>query len=197
MVELPRLRNIAADFQTSIPAKAASRWGVPTVRGVTSAIIGIDPGSASGAVAILWISGGEVEGAEVHDLPTVKVGKKTKPNEAECADLLDLGLDVRRVTVGIEQVSARPGQGVVSCFSFGFGLGLWVGIASARKYQWSMIRPQAWKREMLAGIADKGKEAARARAQILFPGLIDDLKLKKHHNRAEALLIAEYMRRRQ
>lgn len=51
------------------------------------------------------------------------------------------------------------------------------------------------KKEMLAG-RGKEKDASRLRALELFPHLQEELKLKKHHNRADALLIAEWGRRK-
>jgi hypothetical protein len=49
------------------------------------------------------------------------------------------------------------------------------------------IRPGIWKRTLALG---KDKEASRLRAMQLYPGA--DLRLKKHHGRAEALLLASY-----
>ena len=166
-------------------------------RPVRNAIIGIAAGSATGAVAILWLEpDGTVGGVEVHDLPTVKVGKRTRPNEVECADLLDLGLDDISAYVGMEQTGSRPGQGVASCYSLGYGAGLFAGIVSGKGWSWEFVRPQAWKAAMMKGIGDKSKDAARLCAQKMFPGMVDSLKRKKDHHRAEALLIAEYTRRR-
>jgi hypothetical protein len=39
------------------------------------------------------------------------------------------------------------------------------------------------------------KDESRLKALQLFPQCADNLKLKKHHGRAEALLMAEYLRR--
>ncbi len=44
--------------------------------------------------------------------------------------------------------------------------------------------------EAALGLRWKDKEASRLRAQQLFPSA--DLRLKKHHGRAEALLLAAY-----
>ena len=38
------------------------------------------------------------------------------------------------------------------------------------------------------------KDESRARALELFPAAVDYLRLKKHHGRADALLIADYLR---
>jgi len=54
------------------------------------------------------------------------------------------------------------------------------------------IKPADWKRIMLLG---RDKDDCRARAIELFPTLLSQLQMKKHHNRAEAILLAEYGRR--
>lgn len=94
----------------------------------------------------------------------------------------------------IENVHSMPGQGVASSFSFGYGLGLWVGIVVALEIPYEMVTPQRWKGVMMNG-QGKEKDAARYRAQQLFPTIADQLARKKDDGRAEALLIAEYGRR--
>jgi crossover junction endodeoxyribonuclease RuvC len=49
------------------------------------------------------------------------------------------------------------------------------------------VRPVVWKKTFSLG---KDKEASRLRAMQLFPGA--DLRQKKNHGRAEALLLALY-----
>ena len=48
---------------------------------------------------------------------------------------------------------------------------------------YTSVRPGIWKRSLALG---KDKEASRLRAMQLYPGA--DLRSKKHHGRAEALL---------
>jgi hypothetical protein len=57
------------------------------------------------------------------------------------------------------------------------------------------VYPQKWKRTLR--LLGKPKEDSVKLALELFPILKDSLALKKHHNRAEAVLIAEYGRRTQ
>jgi len=151
-------------------------------------IIGIDPG-VTGAVAIISRSG-----VGLYDTPTalVKVGKtaRTEYMPAEMAALLR---GERNAHVFIEKVGAMPGQGVTSMFGFGKGFGLWLGILSALEIPYTLVTPQAWKKLMMSGMADK--DAARTRAQQLFPGAAAALSRKKDIGRADALLIAEYGRR--
>lgn len=59
------------------------------------------------------------------------------------------------------------------------------------------VRPAQWKKSFSLQGGKTNKEAARLKALSLWPTLAaDNLKFKKDHNRAEALLLAEYLRRR-
>jgi crossover junction endodeoxyribonuclease RuvC len=151
-------------------------------------IIGIDPGQ-TGAVAII----GD-DRCYVLDTPTetVKKGKGTKTEylPAEMAQMLS---GFKNVHCYIEKVGAMPGQGVTSMFNFGKGFGLWLGILAAHGIPYTLVTPQAWKKEIMQGISDK--DAARGRAQQLFPQVSSQLSRKKDIGRADALLIAEYGRR--
>lgn len=166
--------------------------------------IGIDPGK-SGALAVY------MDGTwRVADCPLVETstkvrknkttGKVTKTVKKEASPVLMAGLireamqDGARVVVHIEKVSAMPGQGVTSMFSFGRNFGQWEGVVAAFGCALHYVTPQRWKKAMLAG-QPKGKEASRMRALQLFPYLADELKRKKDDGRAEALLIGEHGRR--
>jgi len=160
-------------------------------------VVGIDPG-LDGAVAALTADGTPVG---VRDTPTIQVRPKSSTREylpAEMkATLARLAGD--GVHVGIEAVSAAPiqgrRQGTSSMFSFGRGLGLWEGIVAGMALPSSMVRPADWKRT--AGIpAGSKKEASIPRAGALFPSMAAHLTLVKHHNRADALLIAHHVRTR-
>jgi len=150
--------------------------------------IGIDPG-LQGAVAII-----QSVGVVIIDTPTMQVkkgkGKKTEYLPIEMAEVL---IAYPGCQVFIEKLHSMPGQGVSSSFRLGEGYGLWVGIVSALKLPLTKVTPQAWKKVMMAGLADK--DSARGRAQELFPGVAHLLKRKKDCDRADALLLAEYGRR--
>lgn len=73
--------------------------------------------------------------------------------------------------------------------------GMLVSLAYFYGIRYEIINPQVWKRAMMPGEA-RDKDAARQKAIQLFPSVAEELKLKKHHNRAEALLLAEWGRRR-
>lgn len=152
-------------------------------------VIGIDPG-LDGGVAVV---GGE--GNLVMDTPVLLTGKKREYDIVGMSKLISGMLLPGVLTVAaIERVHSMPKQGVASCFTFGKGFGLWLGILSALRIPYDLVDPRTWKKDMMNGMG-KEKDAARLRAIQLFPELHGALKLKKNDGRAEALLIAERRRR--
>jgi crossover junction endodeoxyribonuclease RuvC len=89
----------------------------------------------------------------------------------------------------MEQVHSMPNQGVSSTFSFGRAVGVISAVCELTRYPFHMVTPQKWKKHFNL-TADKNEALDLARK--LFPAA--KLKLKKDINRAEALLIAEYLR---
>lgn len=73
--------------------------------------------------------------------------------------------------------------------------GILISLAAVYGVSYEIPNPQVWKRQMMPGEA-RDKDAARQKAIQLFPSVAEDLKRKKDHNRAEALLLAEWGRRR-
>jgi crossover junction endodeoxyribonuclease RuvC len=141
-------------------------------------ILGVDPGK-TGAVAIVSTNGAQ---CEVWDMPTTE------------ADYLDLEEEITCLyglpkAIYLESVHAMPGQGVTSMFSFGVSFGQARLFCALFKVRWVLVTPQKWKGALSLG---RDKEASRARAKQLYPFV--DLKFKKDHNKAEAILIAEYGR---
>ncbi len=99
--------------------------------------------------------------------------------------------------VYIEQVGAAPEQGLVSTCSLCRGFGLLIGIISALGHSVVTVRPNIWKKDLLAGLpADKF--ASCVVVGRLFPKALPLLKTsqgKPDHNIADAILIAEWGRR--
>ena len=90
----------------------------------------------------------------------------------------------------IESVGVRPGQGIASSGKFMRSAGAIEAVSAICSDRVEYVLPQAWKKEMGLG---KDKEKSLEMARQLFPDAM--LNLKKHHGKAEALLIAEYARR--
>jgi crossover junction endodeoxyribonuclease RuvC len=72
-------------------------------------------------------------------------------------------------------------------FTIGLGMGVWLGLLGAMGLAHTRIRPAVWKRRL--GLTSD-KEQARLRAMQLFPAA--DVRRKRDHGRAEALLLALY-----
>ena len=153
--------------------------------GLLTSYVGIDPG-LSGAIAI--IRGGDYE---VHDIPIMLKGGGTIKNEINAGGMADIfrkNINSPPI-VAIERVNAMPGQGVASVFSLGDSFGVCRAVVAALKYPFFYITPTEWKKYY--GLTSD-KEQARALAIKMFPEA--ELHLKKHIDRAEALLIAAYLK---
>ncbi|HOX08201.1 MAG TPA: hypothetical protein PK280_17535 [Planctomycetota bacterium] len=149
-------------------------------------IIGIDPGLDGGLAAI------SPEGLHLAAMPTAAVGKHRQIDEQAIVSWL---LAHHPAVVFIEHVGARPGQGVVSMFTFGTGWGLVRGICAGMALPYEMVRPQEWQGKMLAG---QPKGAEYLVASRLWPSAdwkASDRAQKAHEGMVDAALIAEYGRR--
>ena len=93
----------------------------------------------------------------------------------------------------IEKVHSMPKQGVASSFKFGRSYGFLRGILVASQIPFEAVTPQVWQRgfSLPKGKGTAKKNAHKARAQELFPSL------RITHAIADALLIAEYGRRKE
>ena len=101
-----------------------------------------------------------------------------------------------RVSCVVEHVGAMPGQGVTSCFSFGQNFGFILGLLTAFCHPYELVRPAKWKKEFSC---TKDKNTSVEVAKRLFPGVSlrrTERCTKDHDGIAEALLMAEYAKRR-
>jgi crossover junction endodeoxyribonuclease RuvC len=149
-------------------------------------IIGIDPGK-TGAVSFLY----KDSKIEIFDTPLCSDNSYDIDG---MSDIFDGWLGYNIDGVFIEKVHSMPKQGVASMFNFGMGYGIWLGICSALKYPITLVTPQAWKEEM--NLISKPKDDARAKVIELFPKHSLLVTRKKDIGRADAILIAEYGRRK-
>lgn len=142
-------------------------------------ILGIDPG-ITGAIAKL---NGSI--LEVDDIPVA--GKRV-----ELQALLDklwqyIENESDEVRAFIERAQAMPKQGVVSTFNYGMTYGMLLAALAAAEIPYEEVSAAKWKRALRIS---KEKDVARRRASELMPQGASCWPLKKHHNRAEAALIA-------
>ena len=147
-------------------------------------IVGIDPG-LSGAIALLDPTTRDVV---VHDMPTV--ASKAGREETDLRNLALLLVPTGNLNIAVlEQVHAMPKQGVASTFRFGQNYGACQMAISGHGYDVRDVTPNTWKKHYRLG---SDGDASRAIAIQRFPQLAEQLKRKKDHNRAEAVLLALY-----
>lgn len=138
--------------------------------------VGIDPG----------VSGGIVTFNE--DQPPLLA--KMPETESDIASVFSWMLDYPRVKALIEEVHGSAIQKPKDAFTFGRNYGFLRACLTAYKIPFDEVRPQVWQKAM--GCLTKGdKNVSKAKAQQLFP------QLKITHATADALLIAEYLRRKE
>jgi crossover junction endodeoxyribonuclease RuvC len=142
-------------------------------------VIGIDPG-VTGAMAVLNggsvalfdlpVSGGEVNGVELW--ASLRLAHEIDPIDA----------------VFMEETHAMPKTGSKGNYSQGVSKGAIVTAVKCAGLVLHRVAPATWKAKM--GLRGKDKDFSRHLASELWPS--SDFNLVKHHNRAEAALIARY-----
>lgn len=90
----------------------------------------------------------------------------------------------------IESVHSMPGQGVSSSFKFGIAFGMAIAIMERINCPWMLVTPHKWKKDM--GLTSD-KNLSLAMARELWPNA--PLERKMDNGRAEALLMAEWLRK--
>ena len=138
--------------------------------------IGLDPG-VGGGLAVL------------RDAGQVVYASHLPATERDLWELLAPLPKQYMVRAALERVAASPQMGVVSAFTFGRGYGRLEMALTAAGIPFDYVTPQVWQKAM--GCRSKGdKNVTKRRAQQLFPNV------KITHAIADALLIAEWLRRR-
>lgn len=147
--------------------------------------IGIDPGK-SGALAVIYTD-------ENNEPFRVKV---VPFDPWVYREVLETCVDNNRVVCCVEKVGAMPGQGVVSMFNFGHNFGFIEGMLHSRRIPYQLVPPQTWKKEFSLS---SDKQASIDVCKKLFPDislLATPRSRKDSDGMAEALLMAEYARRK-
>lgn len=150
---------------------------------------GIDPG-ITGAIAVFK----NEELLKVIDIPTMPFGGNGKKNMV-CAPVLYEALlkekeehYIDSMEGVIERVASMPGMGAPSIFNFGMSYGMVIGVLGSLKIPVHYVTPIQWKKHHKLVGADK--EASRAKVIEQFPDKAHLFYQKKHHNRADAVLIS-------
>lgn len=147
-----------------------------------SVFIGVDPGKSGGYALI----------------DTLRGTKNTFPwdDHMFINDMRFLSESGEEAKCCLEKVGAMPGQGVTSMFSFGKSAGFIEGVLEAFEIPYQLVPPQTWKK---AFSLNSNKQTSIEVCQRLFPevSLMRTERCKKPHDgMAEALLMAEYARRK-
>ncbi len=103
-------------------------------------------------------------------------------------DIYRLLVQAKPDFVYLEKVSAMPGQGVTSCFSFGHSVGFLRGLLTAIQIPFETVTAGKWQRA-LGCLSGGEKNVTKRKAQELFPYL------KITHAVADSILLCEYGRR--
>ena len=145
--------------------------------------IGLDPGAVSGAIAAVD-DRGEAIGSFMIDHQDKHI--MAMALKSRIMGFAPVGTDAQ---ICVEQVFSMPGNGLASTFAFGRAVGAINAVCELSRFPVHFVRPQVWKKYFHLS-ADKGEALDLAR--FMFKG--HNLKLKKDINRAEALLLAYYLR---
>lgn len=147
-----------------------------------SVILGIDPGLTGGLAFYDALRPALIA---VYDMPVAD-------KDVDSGYLFQLIRDHGPVAAFVEQVAARPGQGVSSMFRFGVVYGQALGVLGAAMVPVFPAPPATWKRKMGFTGGPAGKEQARAWAIRTFPACADAFRRKGDHGRADAAALAVY-----
>lgn len=167
-------------------------------------VLGIDPGKDGGLAGVCVYPDGLIVPDMVAAMPLTPDGWPdiaTIMLTLTSAVLLPLS---SHTVCFLEKVGAmppitRPGQrprsaGAQSSFNFGKGVGYLMGALAAAQIPVTEVRPQEWKKSVLAG-TDHSKAEAAAWAYRTYPSSVVSLKRPRggpHLGKIEALCIATY-----
>lgn len=161
-------------------------------------ICGVDPG-AKGAIAIFDRDTGKLS---LFDMPcaAMDVGKGKQATNRRITSGVKLGALFREHEIDVvwlEDVSARPGQGVSSMFSFGRAVGVVEGVAGGLGIPVIHVRPQVWMKTFavvgkshIHGGGPGRVPTSRVGAASAFPEHAALFARVKDDGRADAALIA-------
>lgn len=172
-------------------------------------VLGVDPGKL-GALAFLGDEGQPLGVYPMPVVPSVK-GRDEYDERALGNAIAGRGQFAVAPLVVYEALQPLPPKmgGGVANFQRGLAVGLLRGVCAGLGVSSMAIRPQEWQREMLAGTSgDDTKQRAIVAAGRLFPGVClvclsvgglhepHGRRTKARDGAADALLLAEYARRR-
>jgi crossover junction endodeoxyribonuclease RuvC len=145
--------------------------------------IGFDPGLKGGISAVN-------EFGDILHTQSMPVTKGEKGSSIDFHAVATLVREWEPDFSVIEKVSAMPGQGVTSMFTFGMGFGGLQAVLCTLDSPFALVRPQVWQSAVFKGLDKKlGKARSIIYCQQRWP---DQGKLKD--GPADALCVAVYAR---
>ncbi len=155
------------------------------------AFIGIDPGG-SGAFSLVYKR--EIDVVDWTGLDDAVLQLETwlmlYPIHSAAIEEVHARVYLKRGANG--RVTAQSQKGS-SNFKFGMNFGMWQGMLKALGVPYELVPPSVWMGSYnLRKKNSKSDKPALDLARDKYPGV--DLRFKKHHDRAESLLIAAWLR---
>lgn len=149
-------------------------------------VLGLDPGKPTSYARFNTL---EPHRMELGELTLVGSGRLIRPCPMHLSEIVE-GVD----QAVVEEVGARPEQGVSSVFTFGLCLGTILGAIGSKGIPIEPVPPTVWKKSCrLSGKPrDEAKKLARAYVRELWPENEVELRLVKSHGMAEAALMVRW-----
>lgn len=146
--------------------------------------IGLDPGAISGGWGAIdhnseFIGCGDIQSVDGR-INASQLYRTIK----DCVSTFDTAMIV------VESVHSMPKQGVASTAKFMRAAGAIEATAELTRYPFILVTPQKWKKHF--GLIGLEKKASLERAREAWPEAT--LHLVKHHGRADALLMALWLK---
>lgn len=156
---------------------------------ITNLVLGIDPG-ISGAIAVIDACDERV--IELINMPTEKAKTGRSQVDANALSAF-VGAVIQRCApcraiVVVENVWPMPRDGSKQAFNLGDAKGVIRGVLSGHLVRSEFVAPITWKKHF--HMLGTEKDYSRTLAKRRFPSV--DLKFKKDHNKADALLLAAF-----
>ena len=151
-------------------------------------VVGVDVG-VTGAIAFVSIN--DKTDNFVLDIPVIttkKAGKTRRSLDFEALNIIFEEAKPEIAKVIVEALHPMPTNGSISSFNLGMSYGGMLGVIAACKLEVTLVSPVKWKKHF--DLLKKEKNISLLLAREKFG--TEFLLRAKDHNRAEALLIAEY-----
>ena len=149
---------------------------------MTTAFIGIDPGKTG--CAALWAQNNKVAFWDWKGLEAAK----------ETLSIWKFNFDILGVALEDVNFSIPGKQGVIAIRLLQRNIGHWEGLLSALDIDYIMPTPKEWKKIIPPSNEPDIKKASIAYVKKIIPGCSRHIRYKYHHHRAEALLMAYYIK---